>query len=150
MKEIDSKLDGEEHINIYTKGKTRLGRLLTNLSELPVTHPVYGTFRCAEGLWYYLKTGCKHENLRALSGFEAKKYGRTLEVVWNKHMQEDFWIAAKSKVMNDQELFGLFVSSDLPFEHYYLYGTKVVRENSTGWLVEKYEELREQLQGATK
>ena len=41
---IDPKLDGIEHINIYSKGKTELGRLLTNFAQTPFIHPEYGRF----------------------------------------------------------------------------------------------------------
>src|ERR1700712_4173623 len=95
---LDPEEDGKSHINIYTKGKTRLGRLLTNLADVPVTHPTYGTFRCAEGLWYYMKTGCQCEDLRALAGFDAKKLGTTLEVVWLANFEDSFKLAVRDKI----------------------------------------------------
>ena len=30
----DPSLDGETHINVYSKGKTELGRALTNMAEI--------------------------------------------------------------------------------------------------------------------
>jgi hypothetical protein len=144
--------DGMTEINVYTKGRTRLGRLLTNLSDLPVNHPVYGMFRTAEGLWYYLKTGCKHESLRAMSGFDAKKFGNTLEVVWNQDFKEQFLIGVRAKVMDNEELKELLRGSDMPFVHYYYFGSpyadkppKVICPRDSDWQMEFFEELRREL-----
>lgn len=144
--------DGIDHINVYTKGRTRLGRLLTNLADVKVVHPTYGTFRTAEGLWYYLRSGCKHEDLRALSGFEAKNRGKTLGVVWNDKFQEQFLIGVRAKVMDNDELMTLLKESSLPFAHYYFYGSpyadappKLVYPKDSDWQMEFYEELRKEL-----
>ena len=138
--------DGISHINIYTKGMTRLGRLLTNLADIQVDHPTYGTFRTAEGLWYYLKTGKMHENLRALTGFQAKEFGKTLEVVFNQHFQKEFKEGLYAKITSHPELLSLFKSSTLPFTHYYVYGKDnkqiVVIPKGTQWMIDYFEELR--------
>lgn len=146
---IDPANDGKLFINIYSKGATRLGRLLTNLADVPVEHPVYGRFRTAEGLWYYLKTGCNCEALRSMSGFDAKKVGREREVVWLDCFQEEFKIAVKWKIEHHEELRMLFVESTLPFEHYYVYESKrpdvpskVIEPSDVKWLTEYFEELR--------
>lgn len=144
--------DGITFINVYTKARTRLGRLLTNLSDIKVNHPKYGLFRCAEGLWYYLRTGCKHESLRALSGFEAKKLGQTLEVVWNESFREEFLEGVRAKVMDNEELKILLKESSLPFVHFYCYGSpqsdkppKIVFPKDCDWQMEFFEELRKEL-----
>lgn len=150
---LDPTLDGVEFINIYTKAATRLGRLLTNLSDLTVTHPVYGTFRTAEGLYYYLKTGKVHEELRALTGFKAKEMGRVLTAVWSDSFREDFKLGLKAKIMEHEELRNLFVSSTLPFVHYYIYSSKdpskkpkVIVPKDQAWQMEFLEGLRQEMQ----
>jgi hypothetical protein len=60
---INPHKDGIDHINIYSRGKTEVGRQLSNFAHTPFTHKDYGYFNSVEGLWYYLITGCKHENL---------------------------------------------------------------------------------------
>lgn len=151
--QLDPRLDGIKFINIYTKAATRLGRLLTNLADIPLTHPKYGTFRTAEGLWYYLKTGMCHESLRALTGFDAKKYGTTLKNVWNDNFQEEFKEGLRNKLENHAELMALFLESELPFEHFYYYESKtaedipkVVEPRDVRWLTEFWTELRIELQ----
>lgn len=149
------KNDGIDHINIYTRGKTRLGRLITNLSDVPVTHPTYGRFRTAEGLWFYLKSGKAHEELRAMSGFEVKRYARGLVNVWNKEFQAEFKQGLKQKILDHSELRDLFVESTLPFTHYYVYESKrpdvepkVVVPKDSVWMIEYIEALREELKAS--
>lgn len=144
--------DGITHINIFTRGRTRLGRLLTNLADLPVDHPTHGRFRTAEGLWYYLKTGCKHESLRAMTGFDAKKAGRELEVVWHKTFREEFLLGVRAKILGNEELTELLRHSTLPFAHYYYYGSpvgevppKMVYPRDSDWQMEFFEALRQEL-----
>lgn len=152
---LHPELDGKEFINIYTRGKTRLGRLLSNLADVPVYHDIYGTFRTAEGLWYYLKTGRVHESLRALDGFEAKRIGRTYPVVWFDDFQSVFKVALRNKIDRHRELRELFVTSTLPFEHFYLYESKrsgvepkVIVPKDVQWLTDYFMELREQMRAA--
>ena len=52
--------DGIDHINTYSKGKTELGKLLTNFAHTPFVHPKYGEFQSVEGFWYFKKTGYSH------------------------------------------------------------------------------------------
>lgn len=155
--------DGVTHINIYSRGQTRLGRLLTNLADKPVVHPTYGRFRTAEGLWYYLRTGMTCEDLRSMSGFEAKIKGRELPIVWHDNFKEEFQIACRSKLDNDPELMKVFVESTLPFEHYYFYESKktsaagdtvealkarykIIEPKDGRWLTEFWMALRIELQ----
>jgi len=70
---LDSKMDGVTHINIYSKGKTKLGRLLTNFAHTPFTHAEYGQFASVEGFWYWIRDGKDSHNM-----------SRTLEEI-NEH-----------------------------------------------------------------
>lgn len=54
--------DGVTHINIYSKGKTELGRWLTNFSYSPFNHPEYGKFLSMEGFWCWVSTGMMMNN----------------------------------------------------------------------------------------
>lgn len=42
--------DGIDHINIYSKGKTTLGRMLSNFACTPFTHPEDGKFASIEDI----------------------------------------------------------------------------------------------------
>lgn len=66
--------DGITHINVYSKGKTELGRLLSNFSHTPF----YGNdilFNSVEGWWQWFTTGKEYDYLKYLYGFKAKKRG---------------------------------------------------------------------------
>ena len=45
--------DGITHINVYSKGKTTLGRWLTNFAHTPID-TIDGHFESIEGYWYWL------------------------------------------------------------------------------------------------
>lgn len=144
----DPKLDGVEHINVWMKGETRFGRLLTNLADIPTQHPEYGRFRTMEGLWYYLKTGMQHEDLRSMNGYEAKEYGSKLSGVWNARFYDDVKIGIRRKVEMHAELSVLMEDSILPFEHYYVYPGRVVVPRSSKAFCDILEAIRaDMLQG---
>lgn len=136
--------DGVTHINIFTRGKTKLGRFLTNLSLSPFHHPQYGRFASVEGLWYWLSTGMKHDELRDFLGFEAKSYGKKLERV--EMDPEEFQAAIKkgitAKLLANPQMLNAMINTDLPFAHYYVYYGKVV-EAGHDWLVEYHEYIRQ-------
>src|SRR5574342_342059 len=67
--------DGVTHINIYSKGKTELGRWLSNFTEASI-ETEDGHFASIEGYWYWLST--KDDALREMVGNAAKKYGRAM------------------------------------------------------------------------
>ena len=45
--------DGIDHINVYSKGKTVLGRALSNFSYSRIRIPFLGTFLSVEAFWYW-------------------------------------------------------------------------------------------------
>lgn len=143
--------DGVDHINIYTKGKTVLGRRLTNLSSDKVEVTGYGKFASLEGFWYYYLTGSKDESLRSMSGFEAKKYGRKLEGrIDEDGMTEEhkdvLREAIRCKLRQNKDLLKMLVESTLPLTHYYFYGKednpRVHYLEQYDWITEEIERIR--------
>lgn len=136
--------DGKTHINIYSRGKTDLGRFLSNFTKHRIDTED-GKFDSIEGYWYWL--GCKDEKLRTLSGWEAKQYGRKVRAAdWNN--SEDFKRkicgAIENKIRNSKYL-NRFTNNDLPLEHYYVYGDKVVKPEEGKWVIEYLLKLRVEL-----
>jgi hypothetical protein len=86
---IDPELDGVAYVNVYSKGRTELGRLLTNFAFAPFKHPRYGHFAGLEAFWYWLSTGRQHDKLRRLYGASAKMVGRTLPKVPYEDFQKE-------------------------------------------------------------
>ena len=140
----DPEQDGITHINIFTRGKTPLGRFLTNLAHSPFTHPEFGTFACVEGFWYWLSTGKKHDMLRDLLGFEAKAQGKKLEKVELAPGEFEQCIkeAITAKLRAHPAMLNKLIDSTLPLAHYYVYYGKVV-EAGYEWLVDYHEYIRQ-------
>lgn len=140
--------DGVTHYNVYTKGKTDLGRLLSNMSPMGINHPTYGQFRSLEAFWYYISTGERYEAFRNIYGYEAKIFSKDKEVVHRDDFREIFKGAMKLKVEQNPYLKRLFIESTLPFEHYYYYGRdrdvkpKIILLPRHQWMMDYWTELR--------
>lgn len=130
--------DGITHINIYSKGKTELGRWLSNFTYCPM-ETENGAFNSIEGYWYWLNT--LHDPLRSLHGFKAKKIGKEQEKL--RELPEELF---REKIKNALDVklrlnYKWLGNSELPFCHYYDYkGNKV--DAGYEWIVEHIERRR--------
>src|ERR1035437_2869192 len=134
--------DGITHINIYSKGKTEIGRWLSNFAESPITLKDDGEFASIEGYWYWLSS--KDERLRKLSGFPAKQLGKELDN--QKEIDSDFNNKIKNaidvKMKTYLNMSKILCSSELPICHYYdYYGKKV--DAGFEWIVRSEEHTSE-------
>lgn len=144
--------DSITHYNLYSKGRSTLGRMLTNFTHSPFKHPLLGKFESTEGLHYFLKTGRNFQEFRTLWGYNCKQRGVELSrehMVLDLHFDWMFRIGLVAKITQNPELFEMFINSDLPFTHYYYYGDpfsldkcKVVPTKGTGTLVTDLEDIR--------
>lgn len=167
-------MDGKDHINLYSKGKTVAGRVLTHMSPFSVE---LGGMRFAtlEGYWYYRRVieilsrkpnwgGPRNDaewviNLQnAGSGFEAKKVGRNYLSMYGEgepktEMTEDFrnLIREANRVRIEQHKFlkaMLLSTGDLELAHYYYYGAesnaRVIHDPVYDWIPEYLMKLREE------
>lgn len=64
--------DGVNHTNIYSRGRTELGRWLSHFQHHPM-ETEDGLFDSMEGYWYWLDS--YHDDLRTVSGYQAKELG---------------------------------------------------------------------------
>lgn len=141
--------DGITHINVYSKGATELGRLLSNFAHTPVLTED-GPFESLEGYWYWLgSTKDKDaELLRELHGWKAKQYGREIGAKdWLEESEFRLKIekAMKAKIEQHPRIAEMLGYSTLPFTHYYVYGGKVVNVKESKWILEIWELLRQEL-----
>lgn len=141
--------DGINHINIYSKGLTELGRWLSNFTYAPIELKGLGNFDSIEALWYYL---CTHDDrLRHTHGFQAKKLGKEILSKLNEteqfHVDDNFKEIIKSalkvKLRTYPDKLNEFIYSDqkLPFVHYYEYNGKRVDAGFI-WIPEFFNDLR--------
>lgn len=130
-------MDGETHINIYSKGKTEIGKWLSNFSYVPI-QTEHGRFNSIEGYWYWLTT--LNDKLRELHGFSAKKLGKESEMLQQLSAEEfkscickaiDLKLKTKHKWVAE--------SVNLPLKHYYEYGGKRVEKQEYNWITEHIE-----------
>jgi len=144
-------LDGVTHINVYSHGKTELGRLLSNFAHTPFHHPTFGWFESMEGYWYWLGTGMQHDDLRRYWGYEAKRIGKMYERATFPNFEELIEEGLYYKLLWHPEIQELIVNSTLPFYHYYTYGggAKIIMPSNTEWLLDCLEELRFNLKHTT-
>lgn len=134
--------DGIDHINIYTKGATELGRFLSNFAHCPIVTED-GPFRTIEGLWYWLIV--KDDRLRTTNGFESKKLGRqNSKQDWleDDESKEKIKRAISIKIESQPRMLKELIKSTLPLTHYYCYGDKVINVPAASWIIEHIESVR--------
>lgn len=140
--------DGTTHINVNSGAKTELGSLLSTFAKVKFVHPVYGPFASVEAFWHWIRDEERDDTIRALSGYKAKIYGRRkkrFKIIPN--FQQEVILAFYFKIVQNQQLYDLFVASELPFKCYYIFGeTKLeIVPNSATWVCSGLEFLRKHI-----
>lgn len=143
--EINPFMDGVDHINVYSKGLTELGRFLSNFTRCSI-ETEDGKFNSIEGYWYWLGTdNPDRERLRTAYGFGAKQIGRELRAKdWQ--YTDEFKIkilkAIKIKIESNPKMKELLLNNTLPLTHYYVYGDKVFNVPAAQWILDGIEEIK--------
>jgi len=151
--------DGIDHINVYSKAKTYLGKVLSNFAFAPFTTNEDGEFSTVEGYWYYLQIdpSCiEREALRSTTGYESKKLGRELRMLHpfameRKEFERKILSAISKKLTQNRYILDLLIDSgDLPLAHYYAYGygdkIKVVNTTGSEFMISFLEKTRSHFQ----
>lgn len=146
---IPEGIDGLTHINIYSKGRTPLGRWLTNFAYSPITIPEHGEFCSIEAFWYWL--GCEHDSLRHLHGFAAKQMGKKILesrcdglLYQRDNFEQLICSAIDIKLKSNLEMLYELRDSTLPLVHYYEYGGKRI-DAGFEWITHHIENRRQLL-----
>lgn len=134
--------DGIDCINVYSKGKTLLGRELSNFAHTPFKGTVL-QFESVEGWWYWFTTGKKYDHLASLWGFCAKKEGRKYSKEFDI-TPNILKMVYKLKIDHNANVRQMLIKSHLPFTHYYEYNGKIVKTRWQ-WTGELWNEVREEL-----
>ena len=146
--------DGKTHINIYSKGTTKLGQMLSNFYKFPIMTKD-GPFMSVEGYWYWLALSeCepRREEFRKLYGYNAKKLGQEILKVtpaeerrWEENFEEKILLAIWYKFRRNTHLITEELKH-LPMEHYYNYGGKVVDcYKRYPWMIDGIAKMRDAL-----
>lgn len=145
---FDPTEDGFTHINTYSKGRTELGRMLSNFAFSPFVYNEYGKFNSVEAFYYWYLTGMKHNDLRTLSGSYAKVKGQSYsddrtEYSLSEDTLEVIQGAIICKIAQNPKLQEMLISSTLKFAHYYVYNGKVIPAfDGHDWFSETLENIR--------
>ncbi|MGL5398255.1 MAG: hypothetical protein ACRDBQ_23770 [Shewanella sp.] len=155
--------DGVTHINVYSGGKTNLGRFWSNFHHSNTMTP-HGLFSSLEGYYHYLKVlrsvieakksveqlGIHYqlEKLKSVYGKAAQQAGRELR----KHLASlgiytldvpDEWFNANfkealvNKLNDDKQMQVEVFDNQLPYLHYYVMGKNVFYKEHFSWLTEQ-------------
>lgn len=144
---LSAESDGQDHINVYSRGRTLLGRLLSNFAETPFEVPVDGRFKSVEGYWYWLS--CRDERLRSLSGYQAKQVGRESRGTSSMHVpdfEDRILLAVNAKLAAHRDIADMLKNSFLPLKHYYEYNGIIRHTNSANFILAHLERCRFALQ----
>lgn len=145
--------DGIYHVNVYSQGKTELGKMLSNFAKFPI-QTEDGNFLSVEGYWYFLsidENEPRREELRTAYGFEAKRLGKEILQQTNggkssrfdENFEEKILKAIWYKFRRNSHLI-LPEYEKLPFEHYYNYGGKVVNVKAKYiWMMDGIAKMRD-------
>lgn len=149
--QLDPLNDGVDHINVYSNGRTELGRQLSNLAHMPFVHPRYGKFASVEGFWHWVSTGMEHDILRSLHGLEALRKGRTYPMVMIDNFEEIIKSGIEAKINSYPLLKMGLITKKLPLAHYFVFKgkgdapDKVVVQEQFRWIVAHLEHFANQL-----
>lgn len=144
--------DGITHINAASKGKTKLGKALSNFAHYPFEHPKHGHFESVEGYWYWLLTNQQFDELRTVSGYPAKQLGDSLIegknfIIDESSFKEDILEGLRCKLRQNRALLNMLVDSHLPLTHYNWYGKngkyKIYEYPDYQWFIDEIERIRQ-------
>lgn len=128
--------DGTTHINIYSKGRTELGRFLSHFQYHPIDTED-GYFESIEGYWYWLST--RDDRLRNLSGYQAKQLGdslRSVSTIASNLFQRKILAATTIKLDTmPLHLLKELHTSRLPLIHAYEHNGKYTIQSSMDWII---------------
>lgn len=146
--------DGRDHINVYSKGETWLGKQLSNFARGTV-RTEDGKFLSVEAYWYWLTVPDdepRRKELRRVAGYEAKRLGRELrgqDWVETREFRRKIRYAIWQKISTCPKLARALRDSELPLVHYYAYGDgpskKIVVPEDGRWILRFIEKCRQHL-----
>lgn len=124
---INPSEDGKSHLNIYSKSRTSIGKKLSNIATIPLSHPIYGNFISMEGYWYWLSTGMTHSEFRLMDGWTAKGHGRNIDRKFYPDFQTEIVHGLNCKFHSNESLLDEFMDiGDIPLTHYHNYSGSIV------------------------
>jgi hypothetical protein len=150
--QVNPKLDGVEHINIWAKGATFLGKFLAPRTLCELNMPE-GRFLCVSAYWYHL-TSKEDSRLSHVNGWETELLATQLSPLPKKQQLPPTELQAKLKKALDQKIKWSgywqeeFTESTLTFMYYHIdpEGNVVDESRKYRWMLNHLESRRTLLQ----
>ena len=150
--QINPKLDGKTHINIWAKGSTFIGKFLSPRTLCELNMPE-GRFLCVAAYWYYL-TSKEDRRLNHCYDWETELLATQLTPLPKKQQLPAVELQTKIKKAFDQKIKWSeywkeeFTESTLPFLYYHIdaEGNVVDESRKYRWLLNHLEARRTLLQ----
>ena len=140
--------DGVDHVNVYSQGKTQLGKLLSNFADTPFEIEGKGKFKTVEGFWYWTMTGL--EELRDLPGWQCKEVGRRAETVRSHPNETELFEAYEAKLDSNPHIITMLLNNNLPLAHYYVYSGNIVEPKEWQWTALLWNKVADKIRGYGK
>jgi hypothetical protein len=136
--------DGVDHINVLSSGETEVGRSLAHSSITPFKHSVFGDFKTMEGFWFYIHSEERDDRLRTMTGTTLKRFAKKLTKIHVTNFRAVIMDSNYQRIMQNQFLFDLVNSSDLPFDCYFVLESSGERQRPIffKWYIMGLEEIR--------
>lgn len=143
---LEWKGDGVDHINIWRRGETELGRFLALDSDLAVNHKYFGRFGSVETFWYYIQSRERDDRIRSMYGKTLKNFIRKLTREQITNFRAMIADTMYQRVLQYPPLFHELKQSTLPFDYYYIDKRSEagvpIRPNFFKWVLSAMEEIR--------
>lgn len=155
--EFKPESDGFDHINVYSKSRSKLGRMLSNFAHTPFT---FGgdNFESVESWWYWKKmnninagalfpkfTPEQISDIKSKIGKEAKEFFRSLYKDDSDSYcptKEELKKVYEQKLIEHPEIEKMLFANKLPIAHYYMMFDKKINADSTFWTAQLWEEIK--------
>jgi len=152
--------DGVTHVNVYSKSKCLLGRLLSNFASTPIVKNEL-QFASIESWWYWTKANNINDNslfplfskeeldtLRESVGKEAKILFRKIYKEDSSSFspkQEELKEVYELKLEAHPNIKELLLKNELPLTHYYMMFDKKVSADDFLWTVNLWDEIKKEI-----
>lgn len=139
--------DGIDHINIWEKADTELGRFLSHGSNNDFNHSQLGRFNNMEALWHYVQSEERDDRIRNMRGRYLKNFSRQLTPLRVSNFKAIIMDSNYQRIRQYEPMVELIVATDLPFDCYYVnHDSKLrIRPVFFKWLILGFEEIRRAL-----
>lgn len=137
--------DGVDHVNIWERAETDLGRALSMDSAIGLEHHIFGRFSTMEGFWHYIRSEERDDRLRSMSGANLKAFKNKLSPVRITNFKAVIMDSMYQRICQCGPLLQEFKNSVLPFDLYWVANATGLRCRPAyfGWFIAGLEEIRE-------